>query len=134
MSNVHQTAIIDASASIHDSVKIGPYSVIGPDVKIAEQCELKSHVVLKGPTNIGPRNKFFSFCVIGEDTPDLKYKGEKSRLEIGANNRTNSPNNAVQRFHHSKWNVGMYGEGDNDFSGARWRDCNQADDVFSAFL
>ena len=41
MSNVHQTAIIDESASIHDSVKIGPYSVIGPDVKIAEQCELK---------------------------------------------------------------------------------------------
>ena len=41
---------------------------------------------LKGPTNIGPRNKFFSFCVIGEDTPDLKYKGEKSSLEIGKNN------------------------------------------------
>ena len=41
---------------------------------------------LKGPTNIGSGNKFFSFCVIGEDTPDLKYKGEKSRLEIGKNN------------------------------------------------
>ena len=74
MSNIHQTAIIDASALIHDSVKIGPYSVIGPDVSIAEKCELKSHVVLKGPSNIGPGNKFFSFCVIGEDTPDLKYK------------------------------------------------------------
>lgn len=86
MSNIHQTAIIDASALIHDSVKIGPYSVIGPDVRIAEKCELKSHVVLKGPSNIGPGNKFFSFCVIGEDTPDLKYKGEKSGLEIGENN------------------------------------------------
>ena len=43
-------------------------------------------------------------------------------VEIGANNRTNAPNNAVQRHHHSKWNVGMYGEGDNDFSGSRWRD------------
>ena len=51
MSNIHQTAIIDASALIHDSVKIGPYSVIGPDVRIAEKCELKSHVVLKGPSN-----------------------------------------------------------------------------------
>ena len=86
MSNIHPTAIIDASASIHESVVIGPYSVIGPDVVIAEKCELKSHVVMKGPTNIGPENKFFSFCVIGEDTPDLKYKGEKSSLEIGANN------------------------------------------------
>ena len=86
MSNIHPTAIIDASASIHESVNIGPYSVIGPNVVVAEKCELKSHVVLKGPTNIGPGNKFFSFCVIGEDTPDLKYKGEKSSLEIGNNN------------------------------------------------
>ena len=43
-------------------------------------------------------------------------------VEIGANNRTNAPNNGVQRYHHSKWNVGLYGEGDNDFSSARWRD------------
>ena len=41
---------------------------------------------MQGPTNVGPGNKFFSFCVIGEDTPDLKYKGEKSSLEIGKNN------------------------------------------------
>ena len=86
MSNIHPTAIIDPSASIHESVVIGPYSVIGPDVVIAEECQLKSHVVLQGHTNIGPGNKFFSFCVIGEDTPDLKYKGEKSSLEIGKNN------------------------------------------------
>ena len=43
--------------------------------------KLKSHVVLKGPTNIGPRNKFFSFCVIGEDTPDLKYKERNQDLK-----------------------------------------------------
>ena len=61
MSSIHPTAIIDASASIHESVNIGPYSVIGPDVVIAENCELKSHVVLKGPTNIDSGNKFFSF-------------------------------------------------------------------------
>ena len=46
-------------------------------------------------------------------------------VEIGANSRTNSPNNGVQRYHHSKWNVGLYGEGDNDFSSARWRDSQQ---------
>ena len=86
MSNIHPTAIIDESTSIHESVEIGPYSVIGPDVEIAENCRLKSHVVMKGPTKIGPDNQFFPFCVIGEDTPDLKYQGEKSSLEIGKNN------------------------------------------------
>ena len=40
MSNIHPTAIIDESTSIHESVEIGPYSVIGPDVEIAENCRL----------------------------------------------------------------------------------------------
>ena len=86
MAKIHNSAIIGKDCKIGDNVFIGPYSVIGPDVVIAENCELKSHVVLKGPTNIDSGNKFFSFCVIGEDTPDLKYKGEKSSLEIGKNN------------------------------------------------
>ena len=38
MSNVHQTAIIDESASIHDSVKIGPYSIIGKNVQLGDDC------------------------------------------------------------------------------------------------
>ena len=81
MSNIHPTAIIDESTSIHESVEIGPYSVIGPDVEVGENCRLKSHVVMKGPTKIGPDNEFFPFCVIGEDTPDLKYK-RKSSLKL----------------------------------------------------
>ena len=86
MSNIHETAIIDPSAKIHSSVKIGPYSIVGPDVNLGPDCELDAHVVVKGPSNFGSGNKFFSFCVVGEATPDLKYKGEKSSLEVGKNN------------------------------------------------
>ena len=86
MSNIHRTAVIDKKAKLHDSVKVGPYCVIGPEVSIDKECILKSHVVVKGPTKIGSNNEFFSFCVIGEDTPDLKYQGEKTYLEIGNGN------------------------------------------------
>ena len=34
-------------------------------------------------TTIGARNKIFQFASVGEDSQDLKYKGEPSRLEIG---------------------------------------------------
>ena len=34
MTKIHKTAIIDKSAKIHDSVFIGPYSIIGPEVTI----------------------------------------------------------------------------------------------------
>ena len=86
MSNIHPTAIIHETARLHESVKVGPYCVIGEDVSIDEGCILKSHVVIAGPTTIKKNNEFYSFCVIGEDTPDLKFKGEKATLDIGEDN------------------------------------------------
>ena len=86
MSNIHPTAIIHETAQLHESVQVGPYCVIGEDVSINEGCILKSHVVIAGPTTIKKNNDFYSFCVIGEDTPDLKFKGEKATLDIGEGN------------------------------------------------
>ena len=42
--------------------------------------------VLRGPTIIGEDNIFYQFSTIGEDTPDKKFKGEKTKLEIGDRN------------------------------------------------
>lgn len=79
-------AIIDPSAKIADDVEIGPWTIIGADVEIGPGCVIASHVVLKGPTVLGKNNKILQFSSVGEDTPDLKYKGEKTRLIIGDNN------------------------------------------------
>lgn len=83
---VDSRAIIDPSAKIGENVKIGPWSIIGPDVTIGDGCDIASHVVVKGPTVIGANNRIMQFSSIGEDTPDLKYKGEPTRLVIGDNN------------------------------------------------
>ena len=34
--SIHPTAIIDPSAQVHASVAVGPYTVIGADVRIDE--------------------------------------------------------------------------------------------------
>ena len=83
---IDSTAIIDPSAVLGKNVSIGPWTIIGPDVEIGDGCEIASHVVVKGPTVIGRNNKIFQFSTVGEDTPDLKYKGEPTRLVIGDNN------------------------------------------------
>ena len=83
---IHSSAIIDPTAVIADDVCIGPYSVIGPDVKIDAGCEIKSHVVINGPTKIGSNNKIYQFASIGEDPQDKKYAAEPTLLEIGDNN------------------------------------------------
>lgn len=79
-------AIIDPSAELADNVSVGPWCVIGPNVKIGAGTVLEPHVIVKGPTVIGENNHIFQFSSIGEDTPDLKYAGEPTRLVIGDNN------------------------------------------------
>jgi UDP-N-acetylglucosamine acyltransferase len=85
-SNIHPTAIVDSAARIPASCSIGPFCIVGKDVEMGESCELLSHVVLNGPTKIGGNNRVFPFTTLGLEPQDLKFKGEKTRLEIGDNN------------------------------------------------
>jgi UDP-N-acetylglucosamine acyltransferase len=79
-------AIVDPSAVLGENVSIGPWTIIGADVEIGDGCEIASHVVVKGPTVMGRNNKVYQFSTVGDDTPDLKYKGERTKLVIGDNN------------------------------------------------
>lgn len=79
-------AIIHPSAKLAADVEVGPWTIIGADVEIGAGSHIASHVVIKGPTVIGENNRILQFSSIGEDTPDLKYKGEPTRLVIGNNN------------------------------------------------
>ena len=84
---IHKTAIIDSSAKISEYVTIGPYTVIGPNVVIGEGTVIQSNVNITGNTSIGKYNKIYPFASIGNDPQDLKFKGEKTLLEIGDNNK-----------------------------------------------
>ena len=84
---IDKTAIINPRAKISDNVKIGPYSVIGPNVEIGEGTIVQSHVNITGDTKIGLNNKIYPFASIGNDPQDLKFKGEETKLEIGDNNK-----------------------------------------------
>ncbi len=83
---IHPSAIVDPSAELADDVAVGPWTYIGPKVKVDSGTRIESHVVIKGPTKIGKDNRIFQFSSIGEDTPDLKYAGEDTRLVIGDRN------------------------------------------------
>lgn len=83
---IHPTAIIDPSAKLHESVEVGPFAIIGSDVEIDANSKIHSHAVVKGPCVLGENCEIFQYASIGEATPDLKYKGEKTTLTIGSNN------------------------------------------------
>jgi UDP-N-acetylglucosamine acyltransferase len=82
----HLTAIIDPHAQIASSVSVGPYSIIGENVELGEDCEVMSHVVLDGHTRMGKGNRIFPWAAIGLPPQDLKYQGEPTGLEVGEGN------------------------------------------------
>lgn len=83
---IHPTAIIADSATIGENVRIGPYSVIGAEVTLGDGVEVKSHVSIDGVTHIGAGTVIFPFASLGQRPQDLKFKGERTELTIGANN------------------------------------------------
>src|SRR4026207_11697 len=83
---IHPTAIIDPGAEIGAGTIVGPYSVIAADVVLGPNCWLQHHVTLCGPMKGGEKNRFYAYCSIGQQTQDLKYRGEPTYLEIGDEN------------------------------------------------
>src|SRR6267378_4369399 len=83
---VHPTSIVDPAAEIGSGTIIGPYCVIGPEVVLGPNCWLQHHITLCGPMKAGAKNKFYAYCSIGQQTQDLKYRGEPTYLEIGNEN------------------------------------------------
>ncbi|MCB1387458.1 MAG: acyl-ACP--UDP-N-acetylglucosamine O-acyltransferase [Nitratireductor sp.] len=80
---IHPSAVVEAGASLGDDVEIGPFCHVGPDVSLGNGVKLLSHAVVWGHTSIGERTRIFPFASIGHEPQDLKYKGEKTTLEIG---------------------------------------------------
>jgi UDP-N-acetylglucosamine acyltransferase len=85
-SQVHEQAIVAASAKVAAGVRVGAYAVIGEHVELGEGCVLHSHAVVLGPSKIGRNNVFHPFCSVGGDPQDFRFQGEKTTLEVGNGN------------------------------------------------
>jgi UDP-N-acetylglucosamine acyltransferase len=82
---IHPTAVIEDGAQLAANVVVGPYCTVGPSVILGEGVELVSHVVLAGRTTVGSGTRIWPFASIGHQPQDMKFRGEASWLEIGAN-------------------------------------------------
>lgn len=85
MSKIHSTAIIEEGAQIGDNVIIEPYAIIKSAVKIKDNVTVKAHAYIEGYTTIGKGCVIWPYASIGAKPQDLKYRGEKTFVEIGEN-------------------------------------------------
>jgi UDP-N-acetylglucosamine acyltransferase len=87
-----QPTVIDPRACVRDGAVIGDgtyvdaFAVIGPNVRIGRGCKIGASAVIDGHTSIGDGTEVYPFASIGLPPQDLKYKGEATRLDIGARN------------------------------------------------
>jgi UDP-N-acetylglucosamine acyltransferase len=81
---VHPSAVVERGASVAAGCQIGPFCVVGPEATLAEGVVLKSHAVVTGWTELGAGSTVFPFATVGEVPQDLKYRGERTRLVVGA--------------------------------------------------
>ncbi len=84
--HIHPTAVVSKEAVLADTVTVGPYSVIGPQVRIGEGTKIHSHVVIEGCTHIGEKTEIFPYCVIGAVPQILQKQGQTPQTRIGNSN------------------------------------------------
>ncbi|MFN0065654.1 MAG: acyl-ACP--UDP-N-acetylglucosamine O-acyltransferase [Chlamydiales bacterium] len=82
---VHPQAFVEEGAKLGKGVTIEPFAVVRKNVTLGDNVTVKSHAYIDGYTIIGENTTIWPSAVIGTQTQDLKYKGEKTFVRIGKN-------------------------------------------------
>lgn len=84
--------IVDPSATVHPSAvlgagtTVGPHAVVGARVVLGRRVRVGASAVIDGDTQIGDETEIHPFASVGLPPQDLKYRGEPTRVVIGARN------------------------------------------------
>ena len=84
MTAVHPTALIDPTAALGADVDVGPYAIIGPQVEIGDGCRIGARAIIERNVRLAPRVSVGVGSVLGGDPQDLKYRGEETWVQVGA--------------------------------------------------
>ena len=82
MNMIHPSSNISSRADIEKNVQIGPFCYIGENVRIRKNCKLHGNIFIDGNVDIGDETEIFPFSSIGTIPQDLKYNGEKTKVEL----------------------------------------------------
>jgi UDP-N-acetylglucosamine acyltransferase len=80
---ISNLSVIHPKARIGNNVEIGPFTTIAADVEIGDGTWIAPHVSIMDGARIGQNCKIFHGAIIASIPQDLKYKGERTFLDIG---------------------------------------------------
>jgi UDP-N-acetylglucosamine acyltransferase len=82
--SIHPTALVDPAAELGRDVAVGPFSIIGPNVIVGNGSRLGPRVTLHRNVRLGEAVTIGDGTILGGDPQDLKFRGEETWVEIGA--------------------------------------------------
>ena len=83
---IHPTAIVSPDAILGDNVEVGAFALIEGSVTIGDNCVIRPGAYLYGPLTMGENNAVHTGAILGDAPQHLKYKGERTCVQIGDNN------------------------------------------------
>lgn len=84
MSKVSSLAYVEEGATLGKDVVVEPFAVVKKNVVLGDRVVIKSHAYVEGFTEIGEDSQVWPGACVGARTQDLKYRGEKTYVKIGA--------------------------------------------------
>jgi len=81
---IDNTAKIHPSAKIESNVIVGPYAVIGQDAVLKSGANVGAHAIVEF-AEIGENCTIYPHACVGTPPQDIKYRGERTGLILGAN-------------------------------------------------
>lgn len=84
--SIHPRAVVEDGAVLGADVEIGPYCVVGSDVRLGDGVRLLAHVVVSGLTEIGARTVVHPNAVLGGESQIRGNDPAGTRLVIGEDN------------------------------------------------
>lgn len=82
---IHPSAIVEEGAQLGENVTIEAYAIVKGTVKLGNNVVIKSFAYIDGHTTIGEGTTIWPSASIGTKTQDLKFRGEKTYVQIGKN-------------------------------------------------
>jgi UDP-N-acetylglucosamine acyltransferase len=87
VADIAATARVHPGAVIGPGTRVGEFCVIEEDVEIGANCLLEPYVFVKRWTSMGDGNEVSAGTVLGTDPLDKNFRGQRSYLRIGSNNK-----------------------------------------------
>lgn len=87
MPTISNLAFVHPDAKLADNVVVDAFAYIDSDVEIGSGCHIHPHASILSGARIDENNEIFEGAIIAASPQDFRWKGERSFVVIGKNNK-----------------------------------------------